>query len=159
MKRNYPLKPSAAIQPYLKPVFPQIYLDAWRDLNDLDLAQFKMLLSRHGIARNKQKQRRAIQKAFRKPVEKLTLKEFQDYNKPNFHAPEYLLELWPQLTKPEQDLVKQLNEWAFRFPASFETNEEFLQVCAERLERFFGRKFRVQNKNTQARQRKLHPAS
>ena len=63
--------------------------------------------------------------------------------KPNFDAQFYLGELWKQLKPEEQEIVKQMNEWAFTFPASFETKRDFLLACAGRLKQFFGRKFTV----------------
>jgi len=77
-----------------------------------------------------------------------------DYHKPNSSAPRYLKELWPQLTTDEQEVVKNLNEWAFMFPASFDTRRQYRVACAFRLERFFGRKFHPKKTKTRTVERK-----
>lgn len=138
-----PLKPSAAIKQFLKPWPPQVSALWWQRLTESDFIKFKKFLTKQPDNIHKRAQRRDIKKSFGKSIAELTLDEWKDYQKPNFHAPDYLKELWPQLKPAEQELVKQLNEWAFIFPASFETGEQFLRACAKRLERFFGRKFRV----------------
>ena len=136
-----PLKPSAELKKFLQPFFPSIRPQ--KDLTKADLTEFKCFIASRPDNANKRRIRREIKKWFGKSVAELTLAEWQDYQKPNFHAPKYLKELWPQLTAAEQDLVKQGNEWAFTFPSSFETDEQFLRACARRLKQFFGRKFHV----------------
>src|SRR5215471_18348163 len=88
-------------------------------------------------------QRRRVIEYFGKPPEALTLREFQDFNRPNAEARFYLKELWQQLTRREQALVIRLNEWAFIFPATFASERDFLLACADRLRRFFNRPFQV----------------
>lgn len=139
------VKPSVAIKPFLKPVIP---LRSQRELTEADLKEFKQFLTTRPDTAHKRSVRGEIKKWFGKSVAALTLAEWRDYQKPNFHAPEYLKELWPQLAAGEQELVKQLNEWAFTFPASFERQEDFRRACADRLERFFGRKFNVKRSGT-----------
>lgn len=136
-------KPSAPIKPYLKPLFHPIRKKVQQPLTEADLAEFKKFVTTRPDDAYKRAKRRDIKKYFSKSVAALTLAEWQDYQKPNFHAPEYLKELWPQLTAGEQELVKQTNGFAFTFPASFERQEDFRRACADRLERFFGRKFIV----------------
>jgi hypothetical protein len=145
MKKSARLKRSAAIKPFLKTGLPETARHRmWDQMTEADLAEFKEEHTSKPDNAYKRSKRRDVKECFGKPVKELTLEEFKDYQKPNFHAPDSLKELWPQLTAAEQDLVKQLNQWAFVFPASFDTEEQFLVACACRLERFFGRKFRVQ---------------
>jgi hypothetical protein len=148
MKKTTPAtsksEPSAAIKRYLVsglPVTARIRL--WHQQTESDLAKFKKYVATRPDNTDKRSERREIKKWFGKPVAELTLAEWQDYQKPSFHAAEYLKELWPQLTPAEQDLVKQCNEWAFLFAGGFEKEERFLRACASRLEQFFERKFRV----------------
>ncbi len=142
--KNKTIKPSAAIKPFLKSDFPiTARVRQWHQLTEDDLAKFKRSITERPDSKYQRDVRRDIKRSFGKPVGELALDELKDYRKPNFHAPDYLKELWPQLTAAEQDLVKQTNEGAFTFPATFDTDEQFLRACAKRLERFFGRKFRV----------------
>ena len=136
-----PSKPSAELEKYLKPLFP--VRGEPQEPTEADLKEFKRIIAARPDNADTRAKRQDIKKWFGKSVAELTLAEWQDYQKPNFHAPEYLKGLWPQLTAAEQDMVKQCNEWAFIFPASFETEEHFLRACAGRLKRFFGRKFHI----------------
>jgi hypothetical protein len=95
--------------------------------------------------------RKVIKENTGKWPENFTFDEFLDYHKPNSSARFYLKELWPQLTAEEQELVKNLNEWSFMFPAAFDTQRQYRVACAFRLERFFGRKFHP----TKAKTRKI----
>ena len=138
------VEPSAAIKRYLVsglPVTARFRL--WHQQTEADLAEFKKFLAARPDNTDKRAKRGEIKKWFGKPVSELTLAEWRDFQKPSFRAPDYLKELWPQLTPAEQDLVKQCNEWTFRFAGGFETDEQFLRACASRLEQFFERKFRV----------------
>ena len=153
--KNITTIPSAAIQLYLKSNLPiTARVRFWHQLTEDDLAEFKRRTTGRPDSAEQRRIRREIKKCFSKSVNKLTLDEFRDYRKPNFHASDLLKELWPQLTPAEQDLVKQTNEWAFTFPATFDTEEQFLQACASRLERFFGRKFRVRRSKKPAAAKK-----
>ena len=92
--------------------------------------------------------RKVIKQNTGKWPEQLSLDEFLDYHKPNSSASSYLKELWPQLTTEEQELVKNLNEWAFMFTASFDNKRQYRVACEFRLERFFGRKFHLKKAKT-----------
>lgn len=144
-QRKSPLTPSAELEKYLKPLFPVRGVP--KEPTEADLKGFKRHIAARPDNTHKRTTRQDIKKWFGKPLAELTLEEWKDYQKPSFHAPKYLKELWPQLTPAEQDLVKQCNEWTFNFPATFETEEPFLRACASRLERFFGRKFCVNRAN------------
>ena len=139
-------KPSAELEKYLEPLFP--VRGEPKEPTEADLKRFKRHIAARPDNAHKRAKRQDIKKWFGKSVAELTLDEWKDYQRPSFHAPEYLKELWTQLTPAEQDLVKQCNEWAFNFPATFDTDEQFLRACASRLERFFGRKFRVKRTGT-----------
>ena len=114
----------------------------WKQLTQTDLVEFQKTYSPR-CRGEKLRRRKEIVKCFGKPIEKLSLDEFKDYSKPNFHAQFYLKELWSHLTKKEQEAVKQMSEWAFIFPVTFENDKDFLQACAGRLNKFFKRKFTV----------------
>ena len=93
--------------------------------------------------------RKTIKKDTSKWPEEFTFDEFLEYHKPNSSAPCYLKELWSQLTLEEQELVKKFqNDWAFIFPATFETQRQLRAACAFRLERLFGRKFYLKKART-----------
>jgi hypothetical protein len=136
--KNYP----AAVRRYIA------RQQVWRDQTEKELA----LVARHygphcrGYCRL---QRQRILSRLGKAPESLTLGEWRDYNKPNYEAQFFLKELWPQLTPAEQEIIKLTTEWAFIFPATFETERDFLVACAARLQRFFKRKFHVSSAPTQ----------
>jgi hypothetical protein len=141
-----PNKIAPALQPYLKPLFPRaqrVRLPKPKPPTSADLVKFKRELGSRVRDKFKRERRQSIQTAFGKPVEALTLREYRDYCHEGFWHKIILKELWPQLTPAEQRIVRRLNEWAFVFPASFETERDFLRACARRLQKFFGRKFTV----------------
>ena len=130
--KNYP----AAIRRYIAE------RQGWRNQTEKERA----LVARHYGPRCRgycRVQRQRILSRLGKAPESLTLEEWRDYNKPNFEAQFFLKELWPQLTRSEQEIIKLTTEWAFIFPATFETERDFLVACAERLRKFFKRKFHV----------------
>ena len=125
------------LRSYLKPQFgiktPMLTKADWEEFKNLYGPR-----CRRRVPRNR---RKVIRQYAGKFPEQMTFDEFLDYHKPNSCARFYLKELWPQLTAEEQEVVINLNEWAFMFPASFDTQRQYRVACAFRLERFFGRKF------------------
>jgi hypothetical protein len=117
----------------------------WTDNNEAHLAEFKKNFGPGASTRWQRNTRKDILRWFGKPPEDLNLDEYRDFSKPSFQARDFLRELWPRLTSAEQEIVKNLTEWAWIFPASFETEREFLLACASRLENWFGRPFPLRN--------------
>ena len=136
MKLSPKIKLNSALRGFLKPAFGK----PRRVLTQADWLDFK---SRYGprCLRLNRHLRKVIKERAGKSPELFSWDEFLDYYKPNSSAPKYLRELWQQLTPQEQELVKNLNEGSFTFPASFATDRQFRVACAFRLERFFNRKF------------------
>ena len=135
------LRLSAAAKRYLQP-WPGGHR-TWKDLTTADLAAFRKEYGKYCKGGFPRKLRRDVQASFGKPPEALSLAEFRDYHKPNFHAQFFLGPLWRQLSPPEQELIKQMNEWTFIFVVGFSSKREFHRVCADRLRLLFKRKFRV----------------
>jgi hypothetical protein len=144
MKKPGKIKLTPLLRAYLKPLF------GWktRPLKRADWADFRIRYGPQCRRRGQRHRRKVIKKYSGKWPEQLTFEEFMDYQKPNSSAPHYLKELWPQLTPAEQEVVKNLNEWAFMFPATFDTKRQFLVACAFRLRRFFGRDFHPKKART-----------
>jgi hypothetical protein len=143
MKLSSKIKLSPALREFLKPAFGK----PRHVLTKTDWLDFKtwygprcQKIHRH--------RRNGIKKDTGKWPEQFSLDEFLDYLKPNSSAPKYLKELWLQLTPQEQELVKNLNEWSFNFPATFKTRRQYRVACAFRLERFFNRKFHPEKART-----------
>ena len=137
------IKLTPLLRSYLKPFDkikrPPLTVDDWDD--------FKIRYGSdcHRLHRHR---RKFIKKTTGKWPEEFSFDEFLDYQKPNSSAPNYLKELWPQLTPEEQELVKNFHEWAFMFPASFDTHRQYQCACSFRLERLFGRKFHLKKAKT-----------
>jgi hypothetical protein len=148
MQKNAKPKLTPLLKEYLKPRFGKTS----RPLNRTDWADFTI---RYGpqCRRRAQHRRKVIKQFSGKWPEKMSFEEFLDYNKPNSSAQFYLKELWPQLTPDEQEIVKNLNEWAFIFPATFDTARQFRVACAFRLRRFFGRTFHPKKTRTRKNER------
>jgi hypothetical protein len=136
MKKSSKIKLNPALRTFLKPAFGK----PRRVLTNADWQDFKTWYGPRcqKIHRNR---RNGIKRDIGKYPEEFSLDEFLDYLKPNSSASKYLKELWQQLDAEEQELVKNLNEGSFIFPATFKTKRQYLVACAFRLERFFNRKF------------------
>ncbi len=130
------IKLNPALRSFLKPLFGK----PRRKLTLSDWTDFKARYG-PGCLRINRRQRKIIKHRLGKWPEQFSFDEFLDYYKPNSGAPNYLDELWLQLSPTEREVVKNLNEWAFTFPASFATQRQYRAACAFRLERFFNRKF------------------
>ena len=143
MKLSSKIKLSPALREFLKPAFGK----PRHVLTNADWLDFKI---RYGPRCQKFNRhlRKVIKESAGKSPELFSWDEFLDYHKPNSSAPKYLKELWLQLTPQEQELVKNLNEGAFTFPASFATDQQFRVACAFRLERLFNRKFHPEKART-----------
>lgn len=141
MKKTKRRTISAALKPFLERWPPRRGLKTPPKAH-ADLDEFQRRCGPRSRGRNREERERILQ-AFGKPPEELSLQEFRNYHAPNFSARFYLKELWPQLTRWEQALVIRLNEWAFIFPATFQTERDFLMACASRLRRFFKRRFQI----------------
>jgi len=143
MKLSPKIKLNSALRGFLKPAFGK----PRRVLTNADWQDFKTWYGPRcqKIHRNR---RNGIKRDTGKYPEDFSLDEFLDYYKPNSSAPKYLRELWQQLTPQEQELVKNLNEGSFTFPASFATDRQFRVACAFRLERLFNRKFHPEKART-----------
>ncbi len=149
MKTTSKIKLTPLLKSYLKPMFggesPSLTEDDWKDFKKRYGPRCRRSEHRH--------LRKSVKKDTGKWPEHLTLEEYLVYQKPNSSAPRYLKELWGQLTPEEQELVKNMNEWAFIFPATFTTQQQFRVACACRLERFFGRKFHTKPDRPKKKQR------
>ena len=143
MTHSSKIKLNPALQSFLKPLFGK----SRRKLTRADWLDFK---TRYGpqCLRIHRHQRKVIKERSGKWPEQFSFDEFLDYYKPNSSAPHYLKELWHQLSPTEREVVKNLNEWAFTFPATFTTQRQYRVACAFRLERLFGRKFHPKKAKT-----------
>ena len=138
------IKQNPALKSFLKPLFGR---KPRRPLTRAEWSDFKGRYG-PGCLRIHRRQRKIIKQRSGKWPEQFSFGEFLEYYKPNATAPNYLKELWPQLKADEQEVVKLVNEWAFTFPASFTTQRQYRAACANRLERFFKRKFHLKKART-----------
>ena len=143
MTHSSKIKLNPALQSFLKPLFGK----SRRKLTRADWSDFK---TRYGprCLRIHRHQRKVIKELSGKWAEQFSWDEFLNYYKPNSSAPNYLKELWLQLSPTEQEVVKNLNDWSFTFPATFTTQRQYRVACAFRLERFFRRKFHPKKAKT-----------